>query len=245
MATFEACKMEPHILTNIVNNLLEDEPKISKADLKGLAYFEDLGEIKIEEENGVTFSNWYPWLILSHIASVPIGYEPGNRDIQLRIFAKVGAFKNILLRIDNAPFKEMKGYHVHNISEDSDFICGNMGIIEPITFAMQRGFYEIPEEMLTLCNFAVEEGNINLIMRLDTAARSTLTCTDKKVHSYSEAAIKLTSRFIRESTYNKTLHNEVKGNTCKVTKVGRNDPCSCKSGIKFKKCCGNQLSNKN
>jgi len=30
----------------------------------------------------------------------------------------------------------------------------------------------------------------------------------------------------------------VKGQSIKVTKIGRNDPCSCGSGKKYKKCCG-------
>jgi uncharacterized protein YecA (UPF0149 family) len=34
--------------------------------------------------------------------------------------------------------------------------------------------------------------------------------------------------FINESTYYKTI---------KSTKIGRNDPCPCGSGLKYKKCC--------
>jgi len=30
----------------------------------------------------------------------------------------------------------------------------------------------------------------------------------------------------------------VKAKPLSVTKVGRNDPCSCGSGQKYKKCCG-------
>lgn len=34
-------------------------------------------------------------------------------------------------------------------------------------------------------------------------------------------------------------HHALKPLTREAPKVGRNDPCPCGSGIKFKKCCGN------
>lgn len=198
MAIFEAYKKEPDILTFIINKLLEDEPQIEKIKLEGkyLAYFDDLGEVEIPGEEGTTFSNWYPWLILSHIASMPLGDDNGNRDIQLNIFSRVGSFEDILMRVDNIPFNKIKGYHVHNV-ENCNVICGKIGIIEPITLAMQRGFYEMPEEMIRLCNWAKEYGNHSLLMRLNNAAYSTHNCTDQIVKNCSDVAIELTSKVIK------------------------------------------------
>ena len=44
----------------------------------------------------------------------------------------------------------------------------------------------------------------------------------------------------KEQTSNKTVHDtKIKGNTVKTEKkVGRNDPCPCGSGKKYKQCCG-------
>lgn len=200
MAIIEACKKNPNILSNIVSMLLEDEPKIEKPGGKGkyLAFFEDIGEINFEGEmDGILISNWYPWLILSHLASLPIGDERENRDIQLYIFSKVGSFENVLLRIDNIPFKEMKGYHVHDTSEGFSFLCGNVGIVEPITFAMQSGLYSIPDKMIELCNYAVEQENKCLLMRLNTASRSTVNCSDKIVHECSQIVQEATANIIK------------------------------------------------
>ncbi|WP_226602990.1 hypothetical protein [Bacillus cereus] len=43
---------------------------------------------------------------------------------------------------------------------------------EPITYAMQRGFYEIPDEMLKICQYAVQEKDTFLSHRLHNAASS-------------------------------------------------------------------------
>lgn len=70
-----------------------------------------------------------------------------------------------------------------------------------------------------------EEGEVEFIARF----------RDKDgIHSHHENA-----RFTRKRK--KWFFTEgavVKGQPLSVTKIGRNDPCSCGSGKKFKKCCG-------
>ena len=44
-----------------------------------------------------------------------------------------------------------------------------MGIIEPITYAMQMGFLKVPEYMIEIVRWAIGKGNIPLIMRLSTS----------------------------------------------------------------------------
>ena len=44
-----------------------------------------------------------------------------------------------------------------------------MGIIEPITYAMQMGFLNVPEYMIEIVRWVIGKGNIPLIMRLSTS----------------------------------------------------------------------------
>ena len=50
---------------------------------------------------------------------------------------------------------------------------------------MQSGLYSMPDKMIELCNYAVEQENKCLLMRLNTASRLTVSCSDKVVHEYS------------------------------------------------------------
>ena len=42
----------------------------------------------------------------------------------------------------------------------------------------------------------------------------------------------------RESVYGNAAKPQVSQTPVRVTKIGRNDPCPCGSGKKYKKCCG-------
>ena len=43
---------------------------------------------------------------------------------------------------------------------------------------------------------------------------------------------------MRESVYGSAAKPQVSNAPVRVTKVGRNDPCPCGSGKKYKRCCG-------
>ncbi len=60
--------------------------------------------------------------------------------------------------------------------------------------------------------------------------------------SYQEVAYEVMSRFLTDFTEEelKKFYKEQKESTTirKPKKIGRNDPCPCGSGKKYKKCCG-------
>ena len=60
--------------------------------------------------------------------------------------------------------------------------------------------------------------------------------------NYQEVAYEVMSRFLTDFTEEelKKFYKEQKESTTirKPKKIGRNDPCPCGSGKKYKKCCG-------
>ena len=217
------------LANDIINKLLKDEPtedRLSEGS-RALAYFEDVGNINIEFGEGTNETvtgNIQPWSILSQICSYLIRLGKSPVDSQLMILATVGAYHRTLLRPQSSSIEQNPGFHEHDIGDHGSVLCHQSGIIEPITFAMQCGFYEIPKDMLRLCLFAKENDLFFLAHRLNMAAASVLNCIEKNVVKAASEAQKI-------------LKNTISP-TKKHVKVGRNDPCPCGSNKKYKKCCG-------
>ncbi|MDO8142594.1 MAG: SEC-C metal-binding domain-containing protein [Candidatus Brocadiales bacterium] len=234
-ALLEISKRDYDLANNFIFKLLNDEPERSRLSegSRALMYFEDVGEVNVYFGKGTSelvIGNIHPWNILSHFAAVD------SADPQLMIMATIGSYPKILIRPYPAPIKQTPGFHVHDISEHGSVLCHKSGIIEPITYAMQCGFYHIPEDMLRLCLFAKENNLFFLAHRLNMAAISTETCVDKAVAHASEKAQKILRPVVRDMIEN--VHVEAQQLGKKVSKIGRNEPCPCGSGKKYKKCCG-------
>lgn len=170
-------KRDEFFISRIINRLYMDEPTIDySAPKRALMKMED-GIIGIDFSklpcimNGeeVLLGNTLPWLILSNLLAIPFATEDGNLSLWIEMIKKVGSFKNVLLRIANIPFDKITGYHVHSFPNRIEVVCGKMGIIEPITYAMQMGFWKVPEHMIEIVRWAIEKRNIPLIMRLSTS----------------------------------------------------------------------------
>ncbi len=217
------------LANDIINKLLKDEPtedRLSEGS-RALAYFEDVGNINIEFGEGTNETvtgNIQPWNILSQICSYLIRSGKNSVDSQLMILATVGTYHRTLLRPQSSSIEQNLGFHEHDIGDHGSVLCHQSGIIEPITFAMQCGFYEIPKDMLRLCLFAKENDLFFLAHRLNMAAASVLSCIEKNVVKAASEAQEI-------------LRNTI-SSTKKSVKVGRNDPCPCGSNKKYKKCCG-------
>jgi hypothetical protein len=151
------------------------------------------------------------------------------------LLATIGSYPRTLLRPYPSSIKQNHCFHVHEIAEHGSVLCHQSGIIEPITFAMQCGFYHVPKDMLRLCLFAKEEKLFFLAHRLNMAAMSVETCVDKDVSRASEMAQKMLRPIIKDLI--ETICTSTKGSR-NSGKVGRNEPCPCGSGKKYKKCCG-------
>ncbi|WP_238881713.1 SEC-C metal-binding domain-containing protein [Clostridium sp. YIM B02551] len=251
-ALIEISLSNAQAFTDIVYRLLEDEPSESNLGEGSLisADFPGIGIINLhfgEGMNETAIGNYHPWLILSQIACLPIGDENGSRNIHLRILATLGSYSGLLRRPDDLNNYDLEGLHFHDIEGRGSMLCRNVGIVEPITYAIQQGFYSMPEEMLKLCNWAKKNDDFHLMWRILTAAQTTTTCVDEKICKASEQAIRLLDS-CNEASKEKCISDERKANDNieHITKspiivgdkIGRNHPCPCKSGKKYKKCCG-------
>jgi hypothetical protein len=240
-ALLEISKRERKLAHDFIFKLLADEPEQSRLaeGSRVLMYFEDVGEINVHFGKGTNervTGNIHPWQILSQLSSfAALAYE-GSLDPLLTVFATIGSYPQILIRPSPCPFEQTTGYHVHEIPGHGSVLCHQTGIIETITYAMQRGFYHIPKDMLRLCLFAKEKNLFFLAHRLNMAAISTETCIEEEVAHASEEAQKILRPIVRNviETAHEIGQNFGKGSG----KVGRNAPCPCGSGKKYKKCCG-------
>lgn len=198
---------EREILWELICLLIEDSPAVEQNNDYGIfgLYFPDVGYIKLSGELGGTLiSNYNPWLLLSNLATIPMGSENGSRDVQLEILKVVGSFNNVLIKPEDMPFHEMAGFHVHEY-QGGECICGKTGIIEPITYAMQCSFTNMPDEMLQLSKTAIANDEFFLAMRLNVAAWSMCTVTEPSISKYAIKAHKLLERYIYDRIDEKTL----------------------------------------
>ena len=172
-------KRDEFFISSIINRLYYDEPTIDYSTPKHILIktkkgilnvdYSKLPCIENEEDEGVLLGNTLPWLILSNLLAIPFATEDGDLSLWIEMIKKVGSLKNVLLRIANTPFDKITGYHVHSFPNRIQVVCGKMGIIEPITYAMQMGFLNVPEYMIEIVRWVIGKGNIPLIMRLSTS----------------------------------------------------------------------------
>ena len=108
---------------------------------------------------------------------------------------KVGSFENVLLRVANISFDKITGFHVHSFPNKIEVICGKMGIIEPITYAIQMGFLKVPECMMEIVKWAVGKGNIPLMTRLSISLNASYMEDDNE---YMNEARNLLKRYSKQ-----------------------------------------------
>lgn len=197
---------EKDVLWELICLLINDTPSVNPNNDYNVfgMYFSDIGHIKLSGElGGALISNYNPWLILSNLVTLPIGDNHGSRDVQLDIIKIVGSFNEVLIKPEDMPFHNMGGFHTHEC-EGGQCICGKTGIIEPITYAMQCSFANMPEKMLQLSKEAIENGQFFLAMRLNLAARSMCTVAEPLVSRCAIKAHELLEQYISDN---------IKGNT--------------------------------
>lgn len=196
-AVVSVCR-ERDVLWELICLLIKDSPSVKQNNDHGVfgLYFSDIGHIKLSGELGGTLiSNSNPWLLLSNLFTFPMASENGARDVQLEIFKVVGSFNNILIKPEDMPFHDMAGFHIHEY-KDGECICGKTGIIEPITYAMQCSFTNMPEEMLLLSEEAIANDEFYLAMRLKVAAWSMCTVSEPSISKCAIKAHELLEQYI-------------------------------------------------
>lgn len=196
-------------LYELIVRLANNPPRIENIenDFNGALYFDHTGLVNIpkellsnspEEGEGKTISNLFPWLVLSQLATKPL-FTEGYEDpwyIYREILKTVGSYQNILRRYDPIAHPEnVMGYLTHTLldknGEEGEVLCGEVGIIEPITYAMMAGFSTLPDELLEICKYAVKENDPFLNHRLYNAASSLIGVTDEKIENTIKQAFRI------------------------------------------------------
>ncbi|MHA6530955.1 type I restriction endonuclease [Paenibacillus sp. BAC0078] len=193
----------------LFENLIHNQPVKEKAggDFTGALYSDELGLVTIPpelfftpEEDTLLFANLFPWLVLSQLVTQPFIQEGEDITdgwyVYRTILTIVGGYPNVLRRFDpllnimepfSIPTHEMRSKK----GLEGEVICGEMGIIEPITFAMQQGFYLVPDEMIKICKTAVNEDNPFLSHRLHNAAIAVVDTTKISTSFVARSAIEI------------------------------------------------------
>jgi len=194
-----ASEDNPYFITRIISKFIDDIPIVGYSEpkriflnsCKGIIDL-DLSDIEFaEDDKGVMLGNCFPWLVLSNLVSFPFGTRDGDVRLWLEAIIKVGSFSNVLLRVHNKPIEKIKGFHVHSIPDQAEFICGKMGIIEPITLSIQQGFTQLPKEMMKVVQWAITNENVPLKTRLIIALKSLETINDNLIKTYVTEALRL------------------------------------------------------
>ena len=108
------------------------------------------------------------------------------------ILITIGGYEDIIRRIDPIDHLDQSFmYLVHFTTEAGEMLCGEEGIIEPITYALRIGFLRVPHELIKICNFAVEKQDPILCHRLYMAVNSIKYSTDKEVSEVAKQALEI------------------------------------------------------
>ncbi|MBT3200721.1 MAG: hypothetical protein HN350_12485 [Phycisphaerales bacterium] len=184
-AIYKLAHNSPAVFNTFMQRLLGDEPEIGILDENHqfAATFPGVGEIEFELPPGSqekTINNIMPWLILSQLAAQPLSDDSNKRKSHLMLLAHIGAFPNVLRAPDIVALEDMVAVPIHDIPGHGSIVCREIGIIEPITIAMQACFNNMPSKMESLCTHAATKGILPLASRLATAANSLRSCADLK-----------------------------------------------------------------
>jgi len=205
MSILEASKTSETLLAYFLNRLLSDRPEMNrdKVLLSGILNLPDVGEIPIdmvEVDKDELIANLQPWLVLSHLATIPFVNHKDSPNLYFQVLATVGAFSGILRRPDDfTGLRESKGFHVHYIPRYGNVLCGQMGIYEPITYAITNAFYNFPRDMIRLSQWAVEQDAFHLANRILIAAKATITSTDKKVSQSATNSKEILRKYVDDA----------------------------------------------
>lgn len=202
-------------LYEIINRLISDPPQIKRvnedsqyaiySDKTGMvdlpkAWFKDL-----PEDESLVFSNLFPWVVLSQLATAQIRNE-GEEDpwFMYRLILRIVGGYNDVLRYFEVyhDLEDVLEYNTHNLRNEDGIegrvLCGDHGIIEPITFAMQHGFYILPEEMVKICKEAVKDKDPFLCHRLQSAASSMVDIEKSDSSKAAKRALTILDRWFKE-----------------------------------------------
>lgn len=188
---YKMSQLDTVFLSQSLCKLIEMPPTLKEVSTgyKAITYnkrinFQEFSSEMLAQSGTNIIENHFPWLVLSQLATETIViYDDSDvinsLSVHSEILKTVGSFPDVLRRYDDFP-PIAQGIYTHSIESNGvkgTTICGKEGIIEPITYAIQKGFAKNLDEMIRLSKEAIDEKNVFFAHRLHNAA-STLVDID-------------------------------------------------------------------
>lgn len=142
-------------------------------------------EFKGEDFDEGFIGNFFAFSVLSQLVGYPLSTENANKgeefDFHLQIIFEVASSPVFLGRITNFTFDNLPSIETYEFKDIGTVVSGKNGIIEPIVQSIQKCFYNIPEQIERLYNFAIENNEFALLWRIYLAVRNEVQNTDPKI----------------------------------------------------------------
>ena len=239
------CKNKGHLPSQIIYQLINDLPTIEEPPklMNILINSKGHGPVGLSIENELTnnddgklIGNTHSWQILSHFLTGGIIATDDNDLLHMKLLHRIGSFKEILIHPQNNHIENAVPVNTHQFG-DTNTVCYNMGIIEPITYSLQTAFTFYKNEMAEFVKRAITDNNIALINRLYAVTRVFDSIVEEDISETAKECNVLIQDYFSDFFKNIDIHQNEK---LSKKHQGRNEKCSCGSGKKYKHCCGKQ-----
>jgi hypothetical protein len=162
------------VLSVCVSWLLSEKPTKTRLKtgrklqmlLRGQDVTLHLGEGMDEEATG----NLFPWMVLSRCAFWPMAVTGSAQSGNFLIFSEVGNCPTLIRPLMHQTLQEHRPINMHAIDGVGQFVCSEVGIVEPLVAAMVEYARSEPDEFRQLAQHAVDESKVHLIWRIHNTA---------------------------------------------------------------------------
>jgi hypothetical protein len=111
------------------------------------------------------------WIILSHLATLRMAADSNDGSVTKRfdvhLLLTIGSYPGLL--IDVGGRDKLLALETHGLPNGGEMICSNMGIVEPITFAIYLLLRREPKLANDFLLAALEAESLPLMLRIHTA----------------------------------------------------------------------------
>ncbi|MEE4180198.1 type I restriction enzyme HsdR N-terminal domain-containing protein [Pseudomonas viridiflava] len=142
--------------------------------------------------------NLQPWLVLSHLAALPMAMGADEISKNLRIFANLGNYEDLIFKPAPSNVKDMIGLHFHDIPDVGQLLCPSSGIVEPIVQAMYVVASARPEPFEELVLYAVKEKQYFLAWRLRRVVSMLQSSVDPEVSVMAQSMTEVLDEFWKD-----------------------------------------------
>ncbi|MBU6958939.1 type I restriction enzyme HsdR N-terminal domain-containing protein [Pseudomonas sp. CVAP len=190
-------------LTEIIEALEDNEPQATWRQEGAVleVMTKDIRGIRLHFGEGMNerlLGNLQPWLVLSHLAALPMAMGADEISKNLRIFANLGNYEDLIFKPAPSNLKDMIGLHFHNIQDVGQLLCPSSGIVEPIVQAMYVVASERPKPFEELVLYAVKKKQYFLAWRLRTVVGMLQSSVDPEVSAMAQRMTEALAEFWKD-----------------------------------------------